>query len=79
MPTTPSGQSACNACEVLAPEKSNGIVFTTRMDTRGPLLPRSLNLEASLSELTPEARGQLKPEFARIVWALKDLDSSGDA
>jgi spermidine synthase len=68
-----------NACEVPAPEKSNGIVFATRMDTRGPISPRSLNLEASLSELKPEARGQLKPEFARIVWALKDLDTSGDA
>jgi spermidine synthase len=67
-----------NACEMPAPEKSNGIVFATRMDTRGPISPRSLNLEVSLSGLTPEARGQLKPEFARIVWALKDLDSSGE-
>ena len=68
-----------NACEVPAPEKSNSIVFAARMDTRAPMSPRSLNLQASLSVLTPEARGQLKPEFARIMWALKDLDTSGDA
>ncbi|MGB4117122.1 MAG: fused MFS/spermidine synthase [Polaromonas sp.] len=65
-----------NACEVPAPEKSNGIVFATRMDTRAPMSPRSLNLQASLSGLTPEARGQLKPEFSRILWSMKDLGGS---
>ena len=68
-----------NACEVPAPEKSNCIVFATRMDTRGPISPRSINLEASLSGLTPEARQQLKPEFERTVWAMKDLDGSDGA
>jgi spermidine synthase len=67
-----------NACEVPALEKSNCIVFATRMDSRGPLSPRSLSLQASLSALTPEARQQLKPEFARIVWSMKDLEGSGD-
>ena len=62
-----------NAVEVPAPEKSNCIVFASR---GAPLSPRRINLSRSLSRLDSAARQQLKPEFARIAWAMKDLDDS---
>lgn len=62
-----------NACEVPALEKSNCIVFASRMDSRAPMSPRRINLNASLLQLKPGARSQLKQEFARIAWSIKDL------
>jgi spermidine synthase len=62
-----------NAVEVPAPEKTNCIVFASR---GAPLSPRRVNLTSSLSRLDSAARQQLKPEFARITWHMKDLDDS---
>ena len=59
-----------NAAEVLSLEKSNCIVLASRGQA---ISPRHMNLAASLSKLDPSARGQLKAEFARMVWCMKDL------
>ncbi len=65
-----------NAVEVPAPEKSNCIVFASR---GAPLSPRRISLPASLARLDREARGRLRAEFARVAWALKDLDDDLDS
>lgn len=66
---------AGNAVEVLAPEQSNCIVFASR----GALLsPRHVHLRSSLVALDAPARAQLKPEFKRIAWLMKDLDPLAD-
>lgn len=62
-----------NAVEVPAPEKTNCIIFASR---GAPLSPRRVNLTSSLARLDSAARLQLKPEFARITWHMKDLDDS---
>lgn len=62
-----------NAVEVPAPEKSNCIVFASR---GAPISPRRIKLQASLAGLDSESRAQLKPEFTRIVWTMKDLDET---
>ena len=62
-----------NAVEIPTPEKSNCIVFASRGK---PLSPRSISLSASLTSLDGEAKVQLKPEFNRITWAMKDLGES---
>ena len=49
------------------------------MDSGIVISRHRINLQASLSVLTPEARRQLKPEFARITWSMKDLDSGDPA
>ena len=67
---------AGNACEVAALEKSNCIVFASRMDSGVPMSPRRINLNTSLSQLKPDARASFKQEFARIAWAMKDLSNS---
>jgi spermidine synthase len=59
-----------NAVEICAAEKSNCIVFASR---GAPISPRRMNQAASLRGLEHEARLQLRPEFARIVWGMKDL------
>ena len=59
-----------NAVEIPALEKGNCIVFASR---GAPLSPRRLKLQASLARLSSDARAELKPEFARMVWAMKDL------
>lgn len=64
---------AGNTVEVLSPEKSNCIVLATK--GRFPS-PRRINLSTSLSKLDKPARLQLKAEFARIVWSMKDLDNT---
>lgn len=62
-----------NAVEICAEEKSNCIVFASR----GPAIsPRRMNQAASLRGLEREARLQLRPEFARIVWGMKDLEEA---
>jgi spermidine synthase len=64
---------AGNAVEIPAPEKSNCIMFASR----GALLsPRRINLNNGLSRLGAEGRAQLKQEFARIAWCMKDLGNS---
>lgn len=66
---------AGNAVEVLAPEQSNCIVFASR----GALLsPRRIHLRSSLAMLDEQARAQLKSEFKRIAWLMKDLDTLAD-
>ena len=60
-----------NAVEIPAPEKSNCIVFASR---GAPLSPRRIQLQTSLARLGSDARAELKPEFTRMVWAMKDLD-----
>jgi len=62
-----------NAVEICAVEKSNCIVFASRGDA---ISPRRMNIAASLRGLEPEARLQLRPEFARIAWGMKDLDDA---
>ena len=60
-----------NAVEIITAEKSNSIVFARK----GRLIsPRSLSLPNSLAGLDDEARAELKPELARIVWQMKNLD-----
>jgi spermidine synthase len=62
-----------NAVEICAVEKSNCIVFASRGAT---ISPRRMNQMASLRGLGHEARLQLRPEFARIVWGMKDLEEA---
>jgi spermidine synthase len=58
---------AGNVVESVAPEKSNCIVFASRT----PLPSRQrLDLRAALSGMDREARKQLQPEFARMVWGM---------
>ena len=60
-----------NAVEICAPEKSNCIVFASRGTA---ISPRRMDQAAALRGLDAEARRQLRPEFARIVWGMKDLE-----
>jgi spermidine synthase len=64
-----------NAVEICALEKSNCIVFASR---GAAISPRRMNQVASLRGLEHDARLQLKPEFARIVWGMKDLEGPED-
>lgn len=60
-----------NAVDILVEEKSNGIVFASK----GPVIsPRRLSLRNSLAGLAQEARRQLKPELAKILWHMKNLE-----
>ena len=62
-----------NAVEVPAPEKSNSIVFASR----GPAIsPRHVHLKSSLEQLDTQGRHQLRQEFARIAWSMRDLDGT---
>lgn len=58
--------------EVVAPEKSNCIVFAsrTRLPARG-----HINVQAALSGMDRDAVHQLQPEFARMVWSMRGSDS----
>ena len=60
-----------NAVEICALEKSNCIVFASR---GAAISPRRMNPAASLRGLDAEARLQLRQEFTRIVWGMKDLE-----
>ena len=44
-----------------------------------PISPRALSLPASLAGLDAEARAQLRPELARMLWLMKNLGLEGDA
>jgi spermidine synthase len=60
-----------NVIEAVAPEKSNCIVFASR----SPLPSRQrIDLRTALSGMDREARKQLQPEFARMVWCMTDTD-----
>lgn len=59
-----------NVVEIMTPEKSNSIVFARK----GLLVSsRSLSLPNSLAGLDNQARAEIKPELARIVWQIKRL------
>lgn len=65
-----------NAVEIVVEEKTNSIVLASK----GPAIsPRALSLQRSLAELGDEARRQLKPELARILWEMKNLDQENGA
>lgn len=61
---------AGNAVEIDAPEKGNCVVFASR---GAAISPRTLKTQAALAVLDGDARRQLRPEFARIAWLMKDL------
>ena len=65
-----------NAVEIITAEQSNSIVFAR---TGPPISPRALSLPASLAGLDAEARAQLKPELARMLWLMKNLGLEGVA
>ena len=65
-----------NAVEIVVEEKTNSIVLASK----GPAIsPHALSLQRSLAALGDEARRQLKPELARILWEMKNLDQDGVA
>ncbi|MCX7256254.1 MAG: fused MFS/spermidine synthase [Polaromonas sp.] len=65
-----------NAVEIVVEEKTNSIVLASK----GPAIsPRALSLQRSLAALGEEARRQLKPELARILWEMKNLDQDSVA
>ena len=63
-----------NAVEIVVEEKTNSIVLASK---GRPISPRALSLQRSLVGLSDEARRQLKPELARILWEMKNLDQDG--
>ena len=64
-----------NAVEIVTLEKSNAIVFARKGE---PISPQSLNLGASLAGLDAQARATLKPELARMLLQMKNLDTGDD-
>ena len=64
-----------NAVEVVTLEKSNSIVFARK---GAPISPQGLSLADSLAGLHARARATLKPELARMLWQMKNLDTGED-
>lgn len=61
-----------NVVEIVVEEKTNSIVLASK----GPAIsPRNLSLQRSLGSLDGKARQQLKPELARILWEMKNLET----
>jgi spermidine synthase len=60
-----------NAVEISAPNKSNCIVFASRGP---PISPQKVKLSAALTRLDRTAQLQLRPEFTRLSWHIRDLD-----
>lgn len=59
-----------NSAEILAREKSNAVVFASR---GRPVSARGLSVAQALSGLADEeGRAQLRAEFGRIIWHMKD-------
>ena len=56
-----------NAAEVMAAEKSNGIVFARKGEA---LSTRGMTLQLSTNSLPAAARRELKPELARVSWEM---------
>ena len=63
-----------NAVEILSLEKSNSLVFARKGQV---ISPRAFSLARSLAALDKEARIELRPELARILWQMKSLDPEG--
>ena len=61
-----------NAVEILTLEKSNSIVLASN---GRPISPQALSLAGALAGLDAQARAILKPELARMLWQMKNLDS----
>jgi spermidine synthase len=57
--------------EAVAAEKSNGIIFAFKDPS---MVARVKNLKDSLEPLDAQARMQLRPEFGRILWQMKNPD-----
>ncbi|MEP6772674.1 MAG: fused MFS/spermidine synthase [Polaromonas sp.] len=59
-----------NSVEILAPEKTNSVVFASRGK---PILARGLSVAQALAGLADEeGRHQLRAELGRITWHMKD-------
>ncbi len=56
-----------NAVEIITAEKSNSIVFARK---GLGFSPRAFSLTNSLARLDDEARAELKPELARMLWQI---------
>ncbi|MDP1741300.1 MAG: fused MFS/spermidine synthase [Polaromonas sp.] len=56
-----------NVLEIMAAEKSNGIVFARKGQA---LATRAISLQRSLQSLQPQAQRDLKPELARVSWEM---------
>ncbi|WP_254425698.1 fused MFS/spermidine synthase [Polaromonas sp. A23] len=63
-----------NAVEIMAAEKSNGLVFACKGQT---LSTRALSLQRSLHNLEAQAQRDLKPELARVSWEMSHRMSQG--
>lgn len=61
-----------NAVGIVTLEKSNSIVFA---HSGPPISPQALSLTGSLAGLDAQARATLKPELARLLWQMKNLDT----
>jgi spermidine synthase len=59
-----------NAVEIITAEKSNSIVFARK---GGLISPHGLSLPHSLAGLDREARAELRPELAKMLWRIKQL------
>lgn len=64
-----------NAVEMVTPDKSSSIVFARQ---GAPISPRALSLAGSLAGLGARARALLRPELARMLWQMKNLDAGDD-
>lgn len=61
-----------NAVEIVTLEKSNCVVFARNGP---PISPQALSLADTLAGLDAQARATLKPELARMLWEMKNLDT----
>jgi spermidine synthase len=62
-----------NAVEIVTLEKSNCVVFARNGP---PISPQALSLADTLAGLDAQARATLKPELARMLWQMKNLDTA---
>ena len=61
-----------NAVEIVTLEKSNSIVLAR---SGRPISPQALSLADTLAGLEAQAQATLKPELARMLWQMKNLDT----
>ena len=59
-----------NTLEVMAAEKSNGIVFACKGQA---ISTHAMSLQRGLSGLEAQARGELRSELARVSWEMSHL------
>jgi spermidine synthase len=62
---------SANVVEIITAEKTNSIVFARK----SPDISCALSLAQSLAGLEEEARAVLRPELARMLWQMNNLDS----